>query len=107
MRDESTKALGAKAKSQVQGLISGVSEVSGRSVEVASGAQAAAGGVAAAGPAQVQPVDAPNADDAQAGVQSGSDILREILEIAVVAPSAVDEAMTPAPAPAGNGGGAS
>ncbi len=104
MRDESTKALGAKAKAQVQGLISGVSEVSGRSGELASGAQAAASGVAAAGPAQVQPVDAPNATDAQEGVQSGSDILREILEIAVVAPSAVDEAINPAPVSNGGGG---
>ncbi|MCA0457892.1 MAG: hypothetical protein LCI00_28255 [Chloroflexi bacterium] len=107
MRDESTKALGAKAKAQVQGLISSVSEVSGRSGEVASGAQAAVGGVAAAGSAQVQPVDAPNAADAQGGVQSGSDILRDVLEIAQAAPSAVDEAINPAPVSGGGAGGGS
>jgi hypothetical protein len=99
MRDASTKALGAKAKSQVQALIGGVGESQSQSAAVATGAQAAASGVVSAGASQgVQPVDAPNANDAQENVSAGQDILQQVLAVAEAAPGAVDEAMTPTPA---------
>ncbi len=98
IREASTQALAAKAKSQVQGLLGGVRQSQSQSGEMASGAQAAVSGVAAAGPSQgVQPVDAPNASAAQENVSAGQDILQQVLAIAEAAPAAVDEAITPAP----------
>jgi len=99
VRDASTKALGAKAKSQVQALIGGVGESQSQSAAVVTGAQAAASGVASAGASQgVQSVDAPNASDAQENVSAGQDILQQVLAVAEAAPGAVDEAMSPTPA---------
>ena len=101
MRAASTQALAAKAKSQVQALVGGLGESRSQGGPLASGAQAAASGIASAGPADgVQPVDAPNALEAQGNVSAAQDILQQVLDVAVAAPSAVDEAVSPTPAPA-------
>ena len=98
MRAASTKALGAKAKSQAQALASAVGQSQSEGSQIVSGSQAAVSGVASAGPsAGVQPVDSPNASAAQENVGAAQDILQQVLEVAVAAPSAVDEAMSPAP----------
>ncbi len=98
MRAASTQALGAKARSQVQALVGGLGESQSQGAPLASGAQAAASGVASAGAEQgVQPVDAPNASAAQENVGAAQDILQQVLAVAEAAPSAVDEALVPAP----------
>ncbi len=98
MREASKGALAAKAKAQVQSLVSGVGQSQSQGSEVASGAQAASSGVAAVGSSQgAQPVDAPNASDAQEQTSAAQDILQQVLEVAQAAPAAVDEAIIPAP----------
>ncbi len=96
IRAASTQALAARAKSQVQALVSGLGQSQSQGAEVASGAQAAESSVGSASQG-VQPADAPNASAAQSNVAAAQDILQQILVVAEAAPSAIDEAQAPAP----------
>lgn len=96
IRAASTEALAAKAKSQVQALMSGLGQSQSQGAQVSAGAQAAESSVGSASQG-VQPADAPNASSAQSNVAAAQDVLQQVLAVAEAAPSAIDEAQALAP----------
>jgi hypothetical protein len=98
VREASTKALAAKAKSQIGTIVSPLSEAQSKSAELATGADSAASSVASATVEQgKQEVDEANAVTAKTQLGEAQASVAEMVAIVAEGSAAIDEAQAPAP----------